>query len=162
MRRLIVTSCVLAFMGCGGGSDSGSGDDAAASIAPLGSGSITGVISFAGMAPSNPTIDMADETECAAKYTGTPVDPIVSVTDGNLGNVLVRVISGLPAGPYPMPSQPARIDQDGCLYHPRVVGAMVGQAIEITNSDPLLHNIKAVPTPLLLIVCIRQLTARLS
>jgi hypothetical protein len=38
------------------------------------------------------------------------------------------------------------IDQTGCLYEPRVVGVMVGQSLEIRNSDPLLHNIKAVPT----------------
>jgi len=38
------------------------------------------------------------------------------------------------------------IDQDGCLYHPRVFGVMAGQPIEIRNSDPVLHNIKAVPT----------------
>jgi hypothetical protein len=38
------------------------------------------------------------------------------------------------------------IDQNGCLYNPRVFGVMVGQPIEIRNSDPVLHNIKAVPT----------------
>ena len=89
---------------------------------------------------------MADEPDCVAKFTGTPVDPIVSVTDGHLANVFIRVVGGLPGGPYPMPSGPARINQDGCLYTPRVLGAMVGQPIEISNSDPLLHNIKAVPT----------------
>jgi hypothetical protein len=29
------------------------------------------------------------------------------------------------------------------MYHPRVFGIMVGQPLEIENSDPLLHNIKA-------------------
>ena len=54
---------------------------------------------------------------------------------------------GLPEGAsFPMPSAPAVIDQDGCLYIPRVVGVMVGQDLEVRNSDPLMHNIKAVPT----------------
>ena len=146
MRRFFVASSVFAFLGCGGGDGGSDGGGGAAAVAPLGSASITGVISFAGTAPANPTIDMADEPDCAAKFTGTPVDPIVSVTDGNLANVFIRVVGGLPGGPYPMPSGPARINQDGCLYSPRVLGAMVGQPIEISNNDPLLHNIKAVPT----------------
>jgi hypothetical protein len=29
------------------------------------------------------------------------------------------------------------------MYHPRTFGIMVGQNLEIKNSDPLLHNIKA-------------------
>lgn len=115
-------------------------------MAPLGNGSITGVVSFAGMAPENPAIDMAEEPACLEKYTNTPTNPIVTVTDGKLANVFVRVVGGLPEGPYPMPSEPATIDQDGCLYHPRVLGVMVGQEIQISNSDPVLHNIKAVPT----------------
>ena len=36
------------------------------------------------------------------------------------------------------------LDQNGCRYHPHVFGVMVGQNIEIKNSDPLLHNIKAI------------------
>jgi hypothetical protein len=71
---------------------------------------------------------------------------VVVVSGGKLGNVFVRVVGGLPDGPYPTPSAPAVIDQDGCLYQPRVLGVMVDQALEIRNSDPLMHNIKAVPS----------------
>ncbi len=149
MRRLAVGSICL-MLACGGGGDSGSagssGDEPAAMAAPLGSGSISGSINFTGTASSNPTIDMAEEAQCAEKYSGSVTDPILSVTDGKLGNVFVRITGGLPAGPYPAPSAPAVLDQDGCLYHPRVVGVMVGQDLEIRNSDPVLHNIKAVPT----------------
>ncbi len=147
MRRLIATT-VLATLACGGGGgDAGSsGGGGAAAVAPLGSASITGVINFEGAPPANPTIDMAEEPDCVAKYTDGPIDPIVVVNDGKLANVYVRIVSGLPEGPYPMPSESAVIDQDGCLYHPRVLGAMVGQSIAISNSDPMLHNIKAVPT----------------
>lgn len=147
MRRLIATT-VLATLACGGGGgDAGTSDGGgAAAVAPLGSASIAGVINFEGAPPANPTIDMAEEPDCVAKYTDGPIDPIVVVNDGKLANVYVRIVSGLPEGPYPMLSEPAVIDQDGCLYHPRVLGAMVGQPIEIRNSDPMLHNIKAIPT----------------
>jgi len=138
----------LFSLACGGGGESGGGSDggSAAAAAPLGTGSITGVVNFAGTAPANAAIDMAEEMECAAKYSDGPVDPVVVVNGGKLGNVFVRVTGGLPAGPYPMPSGAAQIDQDGCLYTPRVVGVMVGQDLEISNSDPLLHNIKSAPT----------------
>ena len=148
MRRLGSAVTVLIFLACGGGDggSDGGGGGAAAAAAPLGNGSITGMVMFTGDAAPNPTIDMAEETACAEKHSGAPVDPIVSVSNGHLANVFIRVTGGLPDGPYPEPSEAATIDQDGCLYSPRVVGVMVGQTLEITNSDPLLHNIKATPT----------------
>ena len=147
MQR-ILTFAVLFSFACGGGeggSSSGGGGETVAA-APLGTGSIAGVINFAGSAPANPVLDMSDEAECAAKYSDGPFDPIVLVADGKLANVFVRVTGGLPSGPYPAPSGAAVIDQNGCLYSPRVIGVMVGQDIEIKNSDPLAHNIKAMPS----------------
>lgn len=32
-------------------------------------------------------------------------------------------------------------DQVGCVYKPHVLGIMVGQELEILNSDPTLHNV---------------------
>ena len=149
MRYPFICTLVLAAAACGG-SDSGSDSadaPAAAAAAPLGTASITGVVSFLGTPATNPTIDMSDEMDCQAKHTGAPVDPQVVVTDGKLGNVFVYVTGGLPDGAsFPQPSGPATIDQNGCLYTPRVLGVMVGQDLEIMNSDPLMHNIKAVPT----------------
>jgi len=147
MQRILALAALFS-VACGGGSEGGggsSGGDAAAA-APLGTGSIAGVVNFLGTPPANVAIDMSEEVECAAKYTDGPVDPVVVVTDGKLANVFIRVTSGVPAGPYPMPSENAKIDQNGCLYTPRVIGIMVGQDLEITNSDPLLHNIKSSPT----------------
>ena len=147
MRRLLMSS-ILVCVACGGGETGGGdgGGSASAAAAPLGNGSIAGVMNFTGTAPVNPVIDMSEEAECAAKHGDQATDPIVVVNDGKLQNVFVRIVSGLPAGPYPTPSSPAVIDQNGCLYQPRVVGLMVGQDLEIKNSDPLMHNIKAVPT----------------
>ncbi|MCE2560071.1 MAG: 30S ribosomal protein S4, partial [Acidobacteria bacterium] len=36
-----------------------------------------------------------------------------------------------------------RLEQRGCLYTPRVIGARVQQDIEIVNDDPTLHNVRA-------------------
>ncbi len=150
--RISALIAALALAGCGGGG--GGGEQAAGgdgmkmgqSVAPLGQGTISGTVNFTGTPPANPTIDMSEEPACKAKYTSAPRDPVVSVTGGKLANVFIYVKSGLPAGPYPMHPAADTLDQDGCLYHPRVLGVQVGQPIAILNTDPVLHNIKAVPT----------------
>src|SRR4051812_16246668 len=108
-------------------------------------GSVTGTVKFTGAAPANPKIDMSEEPTCKAK-TPNAVDPVVVVNKGGLANVFIYVKTGLPAGgKYATPTTPVVLDQSGCLYHPRVIAAMVNQPIEIKNSDAVLHNIKAVP-----------------
>ena len=153
MKRLAILGFALTLTACGGGDDASTNEAAVAAngaskdAAPLGRAAITGTVSLTGSAPANPVIDMSEEPQCKAKHSGTISDPEYVVADGKVANVFVYVKSGLPAGQnYPVPSQPAVIDQDGCLYSPRVLGVMVGQKLEIKNSDPLLHNIKAVPT----------------
>src|SRR5438309_6172502 len=65
-------------------------------------------------------------------------------TNGTLANVFVYVKAGLPAGAsYPKPATPLVLDQTGCHYVPHVFGIMVGQTLQIKNSDGILHNIKA-------------------
>jgi hypothetical protein len=109
-----------------------------------GGGTVTGTVKFVGKAPVNPELDMSEEPDCAAKYKTALRDPIVVVNpNGTLANVFVYVKSGLPAdAKYAPPTTPAVIDQTACQYHPHVFGLMVGQPLEIRNSDPLMHNIK--------------------
>jgi len=143
---------VLVLVACGGDKGATPAADTAAAAAapapaPAGGATITGMVKFSGTPPANPAIDMSEEAVCKAKYSTPPTDPVVVVTGGMLANVFIYVKSGLPAGAtYSAPTTPVTIDQRGCLYHPRVFGVMVGQPIEILNSDPVLHNIKAVPT----------------
>jgi plastocyanin len=68
----------------------------------------------------------------------------IEAKDGKLGNVFVYVKSGL-TGTYPVPAEAKVLDQQGCLYHPKVFGIQVGQKLTIKNSDPTLHNIHALP-----------------
>ena len=113
--------------------------------APQG-GTVTGKVKFTGAKPAMAKIDMSDEAVCAKKYATPPTDETVLVgAAGGLQNVFVYVKAGLPAGAtYPAPATPVEIDQDGCRYHPHVLGIMVGQPLEILNTDPVLHNIKAI------------------
>jgi hypothetical protein len=110
-------------------------------------GTITGKIKFTGTAPRNPVIDMSEEAACKAKYkTAPPTEENVVAGPGNsLANVFVYVKAGVPAGQtFPAPTTAVTLDQNGCRYHPHVLGIMVGQPLEIVNSDPVLHNIKAI------------------
>ena len=156
MRQVLIGGMLLTVAACGGGGEKAGSDTAtpagaapAAGAAPtaMAGRSVTGHVKFDGAAPANPTIDMSEEAACKGKYTGPALDPVVMVTNGMLGNVVLYVKSGLPAGQtYPVPSEPVVIDQRGCLYHPRALAIMAGQKLEIKNSDPVLHNIKALPT----------------
>lgn len=111
-------------------------------------GVVTGRVRFTGAKPTNPRIDMSEEGACKDKYKAAPptAEAVIVNANGTLANVFVYVKSGLPAtAKYPVPATPVVIDQDGCRYHPHVLGIMVGQNLEIRNSDPVLHNIKAKP-----------------
>jgi plastocyanin len=159
-RILSVVSAMLALTVCGKGDqstvraappsspavapDAPSGEPSSAS---QGGASITGKIKFTGTAPRNRPIDMSEEAACKAKYKTTPPteETVVAGSASALANVFVYVKSGLPANAkYQAPSAPVVLDQDGCRYKPHVFGVMVGQTVEIRNSDPVLHNIKAV------------------
>jgi len=111
-----------------------------------GGGTISGKVKFTGAKPVMRKIDMSEEPKCKAKYTAAPPtdESVVVNANGTLADVFVYVKSGLPASyKAPAPAGPVTLDQDGCRYHPHVLGILVGQALTIKNSDGILHNIKA-------------------
>jgi plastocyanin len=109
--------------------------------------SITGTVTFDGKAPVLKPIAMDAEPVCAKKHSGPVPNEMLELGNGNtMGNILVWVSKGLPAGKtWPAPSTPVVIDQNGCLYKPHVMGIMVGQTYKILNSDGILHNIHTLP-----------------
>ena len=113
---------------------------------PAAGGTITGKVKFTGTAPRNTTIDMSEEAACKTKYTSPPTEENVVAGAANaLANVFVFVSAGVPAGQtFPAPATPVVLDQSGCRYHPHVFGVQASQNVEIRNSDPVLHNIKAI------------------
>ena len=109
-------------------------------------GSVTGKITYDGSVPKLRPYDMAADPGCASKHSGGKADnQMLVLGDGNaLANIFVQV-KNPPAGNHTAPSEPAVIDQDGCLYVPRVVGVMVGQPLKFKNSDGILHNVHGLP-----------------
>lgn len=104
-------------------------------------GAIKGHIKLNGKLPGNPIIRMGMDPMCAKLNAGKrPVqEAVVAAADGSLANVFVRLQGSFP--PSPVPSDPVTIDQRACIYIPRVVGARVGQLLQVRNSDELHHNV---------------------
>jgi plastocyanin len=110
--------------------------------------SVTGTVTFDGKAPALKPLDMQAEAVCHKKHGGKPApnEALVLGTGNTMGNIIVWVSKGLPAGKtWPVPKTPVTLDQDGCVYKPHVMGIMVGQAYRILNSDGILHNIHTLP-----------------
>ena len=110
--------------------------------------SVTGIVTFAGSAPTFKPIALDAEPMCAKVHAGQPMMPEVLVLgNGNtMGNIMVWVSKGLPSGKtWPTPSTPVVLEQKGCQYLPHVAGIMAGQPYKILNSDGILHNIHTLP-----------------
>ena len=110
-------------------------------------GSVKGTVSLDGTAPKNEAIKMNADPVCMKEAKGpqTQETYIVGSDGKTLGNVFVYVKDGLGNYVFDTPTEPAKIDQKECRYHPHVFGMRVGQPLEIVNSDPTLHNIHAMP-----------------
>jgi plastocyanin len=109
--------------------------------------SITGTVTFDGKVPTLRPLTMDADPACAKKHSGPVPSEMLVLGNGNtMGNILVWVSKGLPAGKtWPAPKTPVVLDQKGCVYVPHVMGIMVGQAYRILNSDGILHNVHALP-----------------
>jgi plastocyanin len=109
-------------------------------------GTIKGLVGLSGKAPGNVVIRMGMDPMCSRIYAGKrPVDAVVLTSDdGGLANAFVRLEGSF--AKTPVPSQPVVVDQKGCFYVPRVIGARVGQVLRVTNGDNLLHNVHGMST----------------
>jgi plastocyanin len=109
--------------------------------------SITGTVTFDGKVPPLKPLTMDADPACAKKHSGpVPNDMLVLGGGNTMGNIMVWVSKGLPAGKtWPAPKTPAVLDQKGCVYVPHVQGIMVGQPYRILNSDGILHNVNMLP-----------------
>jgi plastocyanin len=109
--------------------------------------SINGTVTFDGKAPTLRPLAMDADPVCAKKHPKPqPSETLVLGSGNTMGNILVWVSKGLPAGKtFPVPGTPVVLDQNGCMYKPHVMGIMVGQTYKILNSDGVLHNIHTLP-----------------
>lgn len=141
-KILIILIIFWGFYGCGGGEKS-QNQEKAQVVVPEGTASISGVVKYVGEPPSPRQLNLV--RECSVLHD-KPVyaQNVVVNENGTLKWVFVYVKEGIDKI-YSPPNQPMELDQKGCIYHPHVLGIQVGQTLRILNSDPLLHNIHAIP-----------------
>ncbi len=106
-------------------------------------GTIRGHVRLKGRAPANAIIRMGADPRCAAAARARgerPVQQLVlRAADGGLANVFVDVQGAFPA--TPVPTAPIQINQQGCVFTPRVIGARAGQTLQVRNGDMTVHNV---------------------
>lgn len=151
MRQTLIVAAVLALTsiaGCKGktGPSNEAPETAARPLARIDwntSGTIAGTVKFSKKAPPPVEIDMAQDPVCGLAPTNMSEQFVAH--DGKLANVFVYIKSGLGNQQYVAPQKPAVLDQKGCRYVPHVIGVMVGQPVEFTNSDATMHNVHMMP-----------------
>ena len=111
-------------------------------------GDVKGSITFEGNAPKMKPLRMDADPVCVANNEIKPrKEWLILGKDNGIKNMLVYIKeskSGSLLG-TPVTEDVAVLDQNGCVYIPHVLGVMVGQQINILNSDGTLHNIHALP-----------------
>jgi plastocyanin len=145
----LLAAALLLSAGCSKKEETQSSSEGAAPAAapaptpvdPATAATVSGTVNFDGKAPKPAKIDMSQDPACK----GVNEAETVVVDNGKLANVFVYVKDGLGNRTFATPAEKVMIDQQGCRYHPHVLGVMVNQPIEIMNADPTTHNIH--PTP---------------
>ena len=144
----------LALAGCkGSGQQAGAPEaqpqqEAKSPVDPATAASISGTVKFTGVKPKAQKISMKAEAFCqTAHTTDVFAEDVVVNANNTLKYVYVYVKSGLsPDLKFPVPTEPAVFDQQGCIYHPHVLAVQTGQTVLVRNSDNVLHNVNVKPT----------------
>ncbi len=109
---------------------------------PAFAATITGTAKFDGEVPKFKEIKMDADLICLSHHKEAVYPQKLVLGEGNtMGNVFVRVASGLAKKDYPVPTQAAVLSQVGCMYDPHVIAIMQGQTLKILNPDGTLHNV---------------------
>jgi len=148
MRSFGLSTLVLLLSfsaACGGNSAPPPAAPAGPPVDAATAGTVTALVKFDGQPPAPQMISLNGDPKCVSE-NGAPQraeEQIVVGDNQALQNVFVYVKDGLGAFGFPIPSEPVVLDQDKCRYTPRVLGVRVGQALQVRNSDPLLHNVRS-------------------
>lgn len=109
-------------------------------------GEIAGVVKFDGPPPKLMPIDTKADEYCHKLHADAPLwsDEATIGPNGEFAHIFVYIVDP-PAGDYPVPDEPIKLNQYGCRYELPVFGMRVGQTIEFVNSDQTTHNVRGFP-----------------
>ena len=107
-------------------------------------GTLKGHVKYDGKPPKKKRLRMDADPVCGSSHSG-PVysEKFKMAKDGSMAEALVYLKDVSYDGG--VPSEPAVLDQKGCIYMPHVFGMVAGQELLIKNSDATLHNIHSMP-----------------
>jgi Carboxypeptidase regulatory-like domain len=140
-------AAALLLCGCGGGSSEPPPPPPGAIPAgqAIGTAGISGRVLFNGTPPARKPIKMSGEASCHRPGGAEALSEEVIVNpDGTLRNVFVHVVSGLGDRVFAPPAEPRVMDQAGCLFVPHILAAQANQVLVFKNSDPAVHNVRAI------------------
>jgi plastocyanin len=111
-------------------------------------GSLKAVVKLEGKRPQRTVVKMDADPICkehykkdGGQYRKVGSENAIVGKTGEVRYAVVYVKDGLGDATYEPPTEPALLDQRGCMYVPHVLTVQVGQPVTIRNSDPTLHNI---------------------
>lgn len=108
-------------------------------------GTVKGKATFKGdTIPRRKKLDVSKDPQCG-KAPLTEEEIVDKDTKG-IQNVFVLVKAGHEGQKFTRPEKAVTLDQQGCMYVPRILGLMPGQKIEVINSDDTTHNVHGLPT----------------
>ena len=110
----------------------------------INAGTLKGHVKYEGKAPKKKRLRMDADPVCGSSHSGPVLSENFKVADdGSMEEALVYLKNVSYSGG--IPSEPAILDQKGCIYLPHVFGMVAGQELLIKNSDATLHNIHSMP-----------------
>jgi plastocyanin len=147
LRPLAAAAIVLLSAACSGGKQAVSSGPPpnAKRVDESKAGNVVGRVTIEGAVPSNPPIKMSAEPYCIHENPNGATFENFVLNNGGLENVFVYVKDGLDTYYFDIPTDPVKLDQQGCRYRPHVLGVRAGQKLAIANSDDIMHNVHALP-----------------
>jgi plastocyanin len=147
LQSMVVVAALLgALWACGGGRKEPAQGAVAADAKRVDlarAGTVKGRVVIDGPVPANQPVQVQSDPVCMrANKDGLTSETFV-VDNGGLENVFVYVKDGLGNYYFDVPTEPVKLDQQGCRYFPHVFGIRAGQPLEISNNDQTLHNVHA-------------------
>jgi len=141
MKLVVLLFAVLISFGCSTekGNEIPPAVDNSPAAAPHGpTGRIRGVVRLKGMAPSlafEPVTE--NQNVCGDRI---PVSRLALGKENGVQHAFVY-LDGVPSTDKPRPRESLLVDQKNCQYAPHSLVVPAGSKIDITNSDPILHNV---------------------
>ena len=106
-------------------------------------GAIKGKVVFTGSVPAQKKVDVTiDQYVCG---TEKDAGDLVISPQKELRNAVVWLDNPPANASWPAQADKVEMDQNGCVFIPRIVMVPAGGTVDFLNSDRLLHNIHATP-----------------